>query len=209
MALKVIITPVGQLQTNSYLLIDEDTNKAVLVDPGAEASKLLKLVSQNQCEVEKILLTHGHYDHFLAASTCGRKLKAPVLIHRDEEEYLLNTKLSLIHQFMNGTDTLKADELVEENQTIKVGNAILKVIKVPGHTNASVCYYCEKEGFVIAGDTLFRTSIGRTDWYEGPSTDLAMNIKEKLLNLPDSVVVYPGHGPATTVGYEKQYNPYF
>lgn len=208
MSMIVKVLPVGMLQTNCYILADEATNKAVVVDPGAEGERILKMIRDYGWIVDRILLTHGHYDHILDTVKVRNALGAKVIIHADEEEYLYNPDLSLMSVLMKDPDSFTADEVIHEGDEILIGESMLKVIKVPGHTRASVCYYCETDRLLIAGDTLFRDSIGRTDLYDGSSNDLANNIKEKLLVLPEEVVVYAGHGPSTVIGYEKANNPF-
>ncbi|WP_105614171.1 MBL fold metallo-hydrolase [Vallitalea okinawensis] len=208
MSMIVKVLPVGMLQTNCYILIDEATNEAVIVDPGDEGERIINMISDYGWKVDRILITHGHYDHIMDTVKVRDALGAKIIIHADEEEYLYNPDLSLMSVLMKDSESFTADQVVREGDEIQVGESTVKVIKVPGHTRASICYYNEKDKLLIAGDTLFRDSIGRTDLYDGSPGDLANNIKEKLLILPDEVIVYAGHGPSTSIGYEKTNNPF-
>lgn len=204
----VRVLPVGLLQANCYFLIDEATNHAAIVDPGGSPDQIIAFVNEHKWEVTKVLLTHGHFDHVDAMEDMREYFDAKVYIHKKEADYLSEPGLSLSTNFLGVPKTYKADVMLSDGDEIEVGESVLKVITVPGHTLASVCYYNKKDEFLIVGDTVFRESIGRTDLYPGVSTDLPRNIKEKLWGLPDQVIIYPGHGPSTTIAHEKKSNFY-
>lgn len=201
---------VGSLATNCYILICEQTHKALIIDPGfpaEEANDILNEILQNGFKVEKILNTHGHVDHIIGNEILKRLTKSKILIHRNDALMLIDPSKNL--SSMLGLDIIspKADRLLEEGDIIKVGNLELEVIHTPGHTEGSISLFCEKEKVVFTGDTLFAGSIGRTD-LPGSSFEKMMHSLKKLMNLSDETVVYPGHGGKTTIGREKRMNPF-
>lgn len=206
--MEVTRVTVGFLQTNCYIVKDDNTNKAVIIDPGAEASRLIKIIEDNKLSIEHILITHGHFDHMLALKEIKEYTKANVIIHEHEYEYLTNPDLNLSKKMFRNLVSINADTTIKEGDIITFGDTKLDTIMVPGHTEASICYYSPKDKVVFSGDTLFDGAIGRTDFYEGGCGDLITNIKEKLLVLPEDTIVYPGHGEATTIRKEKVSNPY-
>ena len=201
---------VGSLATNCYILICEQTHKALIIDPGfpaEEANDILNEILQNGFKVEKILNTHGHVDHIIGNEILKRLTKSKILIHRNDALMLIDPSKNL--SSMLGLDIIspKADRLLEEGDIIKVGNLELEVIHTPGHTEGSISLFCEKEKVVFTGDTLFAGSIGRTD-LPGSSFEKMMHSLKKLMNLSDETVVYPGHGGKTTIGREKRMIPF-
>ncbi len=199
-------------QENTYLLYDE-TNEAVVVDAGCifepEKQQLKKFIEDNKLTLKRIINTHLHLDHqfgnrFLY-ETFGLKPEACV-----EDEFLLEDVISKAKAFGFPMDE-EAQPLgnyIIENQEINFGNSTLKAIHVPGHSPGSMAFYSEKDEVLFSGDVLFRGSIGRTDLVKGDYATLILSITRKLLPLPDLTVVYSGHGPSTTIGYEKVNNPY-
>jgi len=200
-------------QENTYLLFDE-TKEAVLVDAGcitdAEKQLLKRFIEENGLTLKRLINTHLHLDHqfgnkFIFNTFFGLKPEACV-----EDEYLLENVVAQARSFGFAVEE-EAQPLgayIVENQEIMFGNSSLKAIHVPGHSPGSMAFYSEKDGFLLVGDVLFRGSIGRTDLPKGDYATLIQGITKKLLPLPDSTVVYSGHGPATTIGYEKINNPY-
>lgn len=199
-------------QENTYLLFDE-TNEAVIVDAGcifdAEKQALKKYIEDNNLTVKRIINTHLHLDHQFGNKflfqTYGIKPEACL-----EDEFLLETVVAQARSFGFPMDE-EAETLgkyIVEDQEIKFGNSSLKAIHVPGHSPGSMAFYSEKEGILISGDVLFQGSIGRTDLPKGDYATLILSITKKLLTLPDSTVVYCGHGPTTTIGSEKINNPF-
>ncbi len=199
-------------QENTYIVYDE-TNEAVIIDAGcifdAEKQALTQFITDNQLRIKHVLNTHLHLDHQFGNKflydTYGLKPEA-----HQEDEFLLENVVAQAKSFGFPINE-KAQELgdyIVENQEIVFGNSTLKAIHVPGHSPGSVAFYCEKENLIFVGDVLFLGSIGRTDLAKGDYSTLILSITKKMLPLPDSTVVYSGHGPATTIGYEKQNNPY-
>lgn len=199
-------------QENTYLLFDE-TKESVIIDAGcifdAEKQTLKKYIEDNSLTVKRIINTHLHLDHQFGNKflfqTYGIKPEAC-----QEDEFLLETVVAQARSF-GFPMTEEAEPLGEyiiENQEIKFGNSILKAIHVPGHSPGSMAFYSEKDGILISGDVLFQGSIGRTDLPKGDYATLILSITKKLLPLPDSTVIYCGHGPTTTIGSEKTNNPF-
>ena len=192
--------PLGSLQTNCYIVIDEETNKAVIIDPGAEANYLIKEIEVLGIEIDKILLTHCHFDHNGAVKELKEKFNCEVYINRDEEEYMEIDSTGIFGKLP------KFYEYVNEGEIINSGNLNFKVIFTPGHTKGGTCYLINDS--IFTGDTLFNGSIGRTDFLGGSYNDLISGIESKLMILDDNITVYPGHGPKTSIGYEKNRNPF-
>ncbi|MCI6693296.1 MULTISPECIES: MBL fold metallo-hydrolase [unclassified Clostridium] len=192
--------PLGSLQTNCYIAIDEDTNKAAIIDPGAQANYLIKEIEALGINIDVILLTHCHFDHDGAVTELKDKYKVDVYLNEAEEEYMnIDTtgifgKLPKFYKYFN------------EGQEIKVGNLTFKTIFTPGHTKGGTCFLVEDN--VFTGDTLFNSSIGRTDFLGGSYNELINSIETKLMTLDNNVNVYPGHGPKSTIIHERMKNPF-
>ena len=192
--------PLGSLQTNCYIAIDEDTNKAAIIDPGAQANYLIKEIEALGINIDVILLTHCHFDHDGAVTELKDKYKVDVYLNEAEEEYMnIDTtgifgKLPKFYKYFN------------EGQEIKVGNLTFKTIFTPGHTKGGTCFLVEDN--VFTGDTLFNSSIGRTDFLGGSYNELINSIETKLMTLDNNVNVYPGHGPKSTIIHERMKNTF-
>lgn len=197
----------GPLQTNAYLLQGEDPSKAVIVDPGMNPGPLLKAIQD--LEIEAILLTHAHFDHIGGVEEI-RKLKGcPVYLHDLESDWLTTAKLNGSLNWPQVTPPIAAapaEFALDEGQKLQLIGHTFQVYHTPGHSPGSVSLLCGDDLF--AGDVLFRMGVGRTDLTGGRERDLVDSIQNKLYRFPDEVKVYPGHGPKTTIGYEKQNNPY-
>lgn len=195
---------VGPLETNAYVLTQN--GKAVLIDPGAEDPILFGFLQKHLFHVEWILLTHGHYDHIGGVQKLKRMTQAKVGIHSLDHEMLLDPQKNLSILLNESYTFGPADQKLEDEMEIPLGSSIIRVLFTPGHTPGSVCFMWKD--MLFSGDTLFSGSIGRTD-YPGGSLDLLLqSIQNKLLELPDHVRVYPGHGPKTTIGHERKHNPF-
>lgn len=209
--IKVRFFTFSPVQENTYVLYNEQ-NKAIIIDPGcyftAEQETLKKFIDDTQLEPVRLLNTHCHLDHVFGNKWVSETWNLELHLHAGEEQMLQLAPLSGEKwglPFQNYSGPL---HFLEEGDTIRLGNDALKVILAPGHSPASICFYCEEQGFLVGGDVLFRESIGRTDLPGGNHETLLKNIREKLFVLPDDVVVYPGHGPSTTIGHEKTHNPF-
>lgn len=197
----------GPLQTNAYLLQGEDPQKAVIIDPGMNPAPLVKAIKD--LEIEAILLTHAHFDHIGGVEEIRQAKGCPVYLHDLESEWLTTPKLNGSLNWPQVTPPISAEPAeyaLAEGQQLKLIGHTFRVYHTPGHSPGSVSLLCGNDLF--AGDALFRMGVGRTDLTGGRERDLIDSIQNKLYTLPDEVVVYPGHGPKTTIGYEKQHNPY-
>jgi len=202
---------VGPLATNCYIIICERTRKSLIIDPGfsaEESNDILKEIVQHGFKVENIINTHGHVDHISGNGFLKAFTKCNILIHKKDASMLTNPQRNLSYMLGHSVISPEADSLVENGEIIEVGNLKLEVIHTPGHTEGSISLYCEEEGVVFTGDTLFAGSIGRTDLPGSSFEEIMRSLKEKLMNLPDETVVYPGHGDKTTIGREKRINPF-
>lgn len=198
---------VGPVQTNCYLVYEETSRQAVLIDPADDAERILREMNERALTPCAILLTHGHFDHIQAVDALKKKYDIPVYIHEEDMDMAPDPVKNASAGFgMNGV--AHPDAVVRDGDVLKLAGFTISVIYTPGHTKGGVCYYFEEEQVLFSGDTLFAQSIGRTDLPTGSYSQLIRSIKEKLLVLPDEVHVFPGHMEETTIAYEKQYNPY-
>lgn len=198
---------------NTYVVYDPEQKKAAIIDPGminAEEEKALdNFISRNDLEVTHIINTHMHIDHAIGAAYAKDKYRVPLFGHKDDE--FLSDRLRQQADAFGINEKVRdvtIDSYLTPGEKIHIGNGTLEVIHVPGHSPGSVALYDRAGGFVITGDALFQGSVGRTDLPGGNGGQLIKAIKENLLPLPDSTVVYPGHGPATTIGRERAANPF-
>lgn len=200
---KFITSPI---QVNTYLAFDE-TKKGFIVDPGGYSADLTNTAKREGVTVEYILLTHGHGDHICGVEDFLRDFPgAKVVAYEAEKEMMEDSRLNESYGICGKHMTVDVDLYVRDRQTLTVGNTALTFIHTPGHTLGGMCILAE--GIVFSGDTLFRASIGRTDFYGGDFGQIMKSIKERLFALPDNTVVYPGHMSETTIGYEKEHNPF-
>ena len=198
----------GQMQTNCYIAGNRQTKEALVFDPGDEGFRVMEMLEKEGLELTAVLLTHGHFDHVMALPYLQElKPGLPVYLHEDEEDVLRDPSLNLTSMFGEPV-SMDADHLVKDGQVLDLLNTEIHCIHVPGHTKGGVCYYFKEQGWLIAGDTLFRQSIGRTDFPTGETDALLSGIREKLFVLPDETEVYPGHMNSTTIGFEKRTNPF-
>lgn len=206
--MKITSMPTGELGVNTYLAVDEETNKGFIVDPGGYSPKLTKMVQDEGIDIEYIILTHGHSDHICGVNEHLDDFpNAKVIANINEKPMLENAGLNMSNSF-GGPQTVKADMLVDDGDELDVGSLKLKFIYTPGHTPGGMCVYIASENILFSGDTLFRQSIGRTDFPGGSFQALAEAVHDKLFVLPDETNVLPGHMGLTTIGFEKENNPF-
>ena len=201
----------GIFTVNSYFLIDSKTNHGFLIDPGAEPKKLLNYIKENNLIIEKILITHGHFDHIGAVKEISEHLNIPVYVHEKGKKYIQNPVWNLSTSCRQNI-TIKATNYIKNNDVIKLESnpdIKLRAIHVAGHTLDGVVFYSESEKVAFVGDNIFYGEIGRSDFYGGDLVTLFTEVKNKILTLPEDTVLYPGHGRSTTVRHEKNANPYF
>lgn len=197
---------VGVYAANCYILADEDAMEGIVIDPGGDAPKIYDLVNGLGIKVKGIVLTHGHHDHIGGAEELRKLTKAPISIHKKEAEMTGDPEKNLSVTMYGPDSSFEADILLTDGDEVTFGNKTLKVIHTPGHTFGGICLY--GEGVLISGDTLFQRSIGRSDLYGGDHDTLIRSIRNKLMILPDDTVVYPGHGPESSIDIEKRGNPF-
>ncbi len=193
----------GSMAVNAYLLFDEKSGKAALFDAPMDIEAVLDFIKENKLSLEYIFLTHTHFDHIWSLDAVKKSTGAKIVVHRAEENALNDTTLNLSYAPL---PEVTADILVEDGAVIDFCGTEIKVIHTPGHTEGGVCYLFDS--FLVSGDTLFKGSIGRFDFPGGDYATEIRSIKERIMVLSDSMNVYPGHGPATTIGEERKENPY-
>ena len=200
----------GAIVTNAYFYIDAETRAGFLIDPGAEADKLLEIISSRRFTIEKILLTHGHFDHIGAAEKIQRELNIPICMQKNGRAYAENPAWNLSREF--GADIVLRDvTYLDDNSEIILAankNFRLKIIPVAGHTTDGAIYYSAQDGVAFVGDSIFLGSFGRTDFFGGDEQTLLAEIKNKILTLPDETILLSGHTPPTSVRDEKT-RPWF
>lgn len=187
--------------TNTYIVTDEETGETAVIDPSLSEDSLIGKIEDKN--VKYILITHGHYDHIGGANLVKEKTGAKIVIHKEDEEMLLDSKKN----YGENTELVYADILVEDGTEIMLGNAKIKVLHTPGHTKGGVCYIFEDDRIIFSGDTLFRLTAGRTDLYGGNARTELMSLA-KIGELEGDYKVYPGHDDSTTLDFERQYNRY-
>ncbi|NOY59198.1 MAG: MBL fold metallo-hydrolase [Calditrichaeota bacterium] len=191
---------------NSYLVVCENTKAAVVIDPGEDEDKILRKIRERGAKIKYILLTHGHVDHLGAVAEIQQETGAEICIHKNEVPFVENAGVQASFFDLRIPTPFKIDHYVKDGDELQVGELIFRVLETPGHSPGGVCYLCGD--CLFSGDTLFQQSIGRTDLPGGAQQQLLDSIAKKLLILPERIKVYPGHGPATTIGDEKRLNPF-
>ncbi len=204
--MRIIKNIVSPFDTNCYTVACDETEKAVVIDPGDSVESVIEAAEQRGFEIIKIINTHGHIDHAAGVAEMKKILNIPFYLHRDDEEFLSKMKDHGIIFGMKVDEIPSVDEYLKDGDVIEIGNLKLKVIHTPGHSRGGCCFSAEDKIFV--GDTLFAGSIGRTDLPGGSFETLIHSIKTKLLVLDDNISVYCGHGPETTIGTERDSNPF-
>lgn len=206
----VITNQLGDFMTNCYTVYNAVTRDAVLIDPASNARFLNNILVNEQLNCVAILLTHGHYDHIGALPELMELVghKVPIYASAEEEDVLNDPRKNLSTMLSGQMVTVKPDILLQDDQEIELLDTKLRCFLVPGHTKGGMCYYFAENGILFSGDTLFARSIGRSDFPTGDGIKLVKSIKEKLMTLPDETIVYPGHNERTTIGKERNANPF-
>ena len=190
-------------ETNCYIVQDKETLETIVIDPGSEADRIIEMLDILQAKLKYIFLTHCHCDHIGAVEKVKQEKGGKILIHRFDAEGLYDPSISLTDQVGLNVPELEIASRVDDNDIIHIGNIEFKVIHTPGHTKGSSSLYCEKEGLLFSGDTLFRGTWGRTDLPTSSFVQIIDSITKKLLVLPGETIVYPGHGKSTLIKEEK------
>ncbi|MCI5594528.1 MAG: MBL fold metallo-hydrolase [Eubacteriales bacterium] len=205
--MKIVNIPTGMLQANTYLVCDETSRLGFIVDLGGYSKELKNIIEKNDIQIQYIVLTHGHGDHIGGVQEHLKDFPdAKVVCSRAEEKMLLDPELNEAHHFGPEKVSFKPDILVDDGDTLTVGNMTMKFIMTPGHTEGGMCILIDD--VLFSGDTLFCRSIGRTDLAGGDFRTIMESIKKKLFLLPDETQVLPGHMGPTTIGFEKENNPF-
>ena len=206
MAIQYKTLPLGPLETNCYIVYDDVEKEALLIDPAWDYERIDKALDVLGVTLRFVFLTHGHADHIGALQEVRNHKDVPVYIGKGDVDLIANSRNNL-SMFLGKEIVITSPEhIVTDGEVINFAGVPFKVIETPGHTPGGLCLY--GAGLLFAGDTLFRCSVGRTDFYGGDSHVLVSSIDEKLMKLPDDTVVLPGHGPATDIGYERRNNPF-
>lgn len=204
--LQVEMLIVGPLASNCYIIWDDKNRIAAIIDPGEDAKDIIKKVEELDIEINYILATHGHFDHVGAVAQLKREIDVEFLAHKGDFFFIEDGKNAARRWGFIIDQPPKPDRFIEDGDIIKIGEHELKVLHTPGHSPGGVSFLHNK--MVFCGDTLFQGSIGRTDFRMGSFEELKQSIKSRLYTLPDSTIVYTGHGPSTTIGTEKMFNPF-
>lgn len=208
--MKLYVLPAGPIQTNAYLLTEPGRDEAVLVDaPEGVWAEVEGLLAQDRCRLTELWLTHGHWDHTQGAAEVVRKSAAKVRGHRADQAFF-ETPQVMSSYMLPGMqlEPVRIDAWVAQGDRLEALGAVAEVRHVPGHCPGNVLYYFPAAGLALAGDALFHRSIGRTDLPGGSMAILTDSIRRQIYTLPDETILYPGHGPETSVGDEKEHNPY-
>lgn len=206
--LKIGKMTLGMAATNCYFVYHEGQNKVIFFDPADRGDYIHAALKEKGFEVDTILLTHAHFDHIWGCSKLRALSGAKIYALDMEEELLLDAQLNA-SEMAGRACTVKANDFFKDGDELDILGFKIKVLATPGHTKGSCCFYFEEDGILISGDTLFEESVGRTDLPTGSFSQLKHSIAEKLAPLPDDTVVYPGHGAPTTIGHERDYNPFW
>jgi hydroxyacylglutathione hydrolase len=202
------ILPVGLLQCNCSIFGDEQSREAIVIDPGDNIDAILAILEKHALRVKAIMITHAHIDHIGGAAKLKAATGAPVLMNARDRELYNQMDVQAAWLGVEPPSRTEIDSAVEDSDTLTLGPAEFRVLYTPGHTQGSISIWIPSENKVIAGDTLFRDSIGRTDLPGGNPRQILRSIADQLLRLPEETIVVPGHGPNTTIGREKERNPF-
>jgi glyoxylase-like metal-dependent hydrolase (beta-lactamase superfamily II) len=202
------IFPVGPLQCNCSIIGDEVTGDAMVVDPGDDIADVLAIIRKHNLQVKQIVITHAHIDHVGGAMKLRQATGAPILLNENDYALLKMLDVQAAWLGMRPPGKVEIDRSVGDADKVEAGPLVANVIHTPGHTEGSICLYFPAEQKLIAGDTLFAGSIGRTDLPGGSLDKIIRSLHQKVLALPDETVVVPGHGPSTTIGDERESNPF-
>jgi hydroxyacylglutathione hydrolase len=202
------VMPVGPLRCNCSIFGDEQTGEAIVVDPGGDISKITEILDKHALKVKAIVITHGHIDHVAAASELKALTQAPIYMNTKDQEQLDMREMQANWIGIAVPGAVEIDTPAVDGAVLALGTTSFHVIHTPGHTQGSLCLWIPQENKLVAGDTLFRDSIGRTDLPGGDGRQILSSIKTRLLDLPEEAIVIPGHGESTTLGREKLYNPF-
>jgi hydroxyacylglutathione hydrolase len=202
------ILPVGMLQCNCSVFGDEQSREAIVIDPGDNIDEILEILARHHLKVKAIVITHAHIDHIGGAAQLKRATGAPVYMNENDAELRDTLDVQAAWLGMESPERTEVDVAAKEGDILPLGAAQFQVLETPGHTQGSISLWIPSQNKLIAGDTLFRESIGRTDLPGGNGRQILQSIRSKLFKLPEDATVIPGHGENTTIAHEKRYNPF-
>ena len=202
------IIPVGPLQCNCSIVGDENSREAIVIDPGDDIEHVLSLLKKHNLTLKQIVITHAHIDHVGGAMKLKAATGAPILLNQNDTALLKMLEMQAAWVGMRSPGTVEIDDSIKDGDVIKISGLEAGVLHTPGHTEGSICLLFEPQKILIAGDTLFAGSIGRTDLPGGSYEKIIRSLHGKLLTLDDAIVVVPGHGELTTIGAERESNPF-
>lgn len=205
--MKIETYVLGPVMTNCYFAINEDTKETIIIDPADKAEVLIQKINKETLKPVAVLLTHGHFDHILAASEIAVNFHIPIYASKEEKELLETPSLNLSVS-LGKNISLTPTTLLNDKDIIKLAGTEVNVIHTPGHTSGGICYLFKESKILFSGDTLFEGTVGRADLPTGNLNTLLDSVNHKLMTLPDDTTVFPGHGESTTVGHERNTNPY-
>lgn len=206
--MKIKLFVENQIQTNCWVLIEEDSNDAVIIDLGGGYKKILEYLKEENTNLKYILCTHGHFDHIMGIAEM-QKDNIFIPVYMSQKDYHMTSKINSMLQMFGMTGNypqIKIDKFIDETTELKIGEKTVKIIETPGHSQGGLCFYTEDKLF--CGDSIFCKEIGRCDLEGGDYDTLINSLKTKVMTLPDDTTLYPGHGPSTSIAYEKKYNYY-
>jgi len=196
----------GPIDANNYLLIDENSRDALLIDCSSPDDNYINEIKKLGINLKTILLTHGHFDHILGCNRFHEEFGSEIYVAKEDKEQIeYAPQMTMVLGGVKIPEVTSVHHEVKEGDKFKIGDVELTAISTPGHTKGGMCYYTN-DGRLFSGDTMFKRSVGRTDFMGGSLEQIKHSVKEKLFKLPDDTIVYCGHGPETTIGYEKKYN---
>ena len=190
--------------TNCYIVADEKSKEAFIIDPGGESEKVIEMISILKVNVKYIILTHCHGDHISGVKEVKEKVEGKILIHRMDAEGLCNENLSLTYYIGLQNPDMEADSILDDEDKIHLGDIEFDILHTPGHTKGGICIYCPEHKMIFTGDTLFRGTWGRTDLPTGSFEDIIHSITDKIMVLPEDTIIYPGHGKSSIVREEER-----
>jgi len=202
------IIPVGPLHCNCSIIGDETTHEAMVIDPGDDIDDIVAIIDEHKLQVKQIVITHAHIDHVGGAMKLRAKTGAPILLNQNDYALLKMLDVQASWLGMKPPGVVEIEAGLAHDETLRAGKLAASVLHTPGHTEGSVCLYFPAEKMLIAGDTLFARSIGRTDLPGGSFEKIMRSLRDRVLTLPDETTVIPGHGPVTTIGEEREENPF-
>jgi glyoxylase-like metal-dependent hydrolase (beta-lactamase superfamily II) len=194
--------------SNSYLIIDNSIKEGIIIDAGVEAAELLNVIKKNNYKIIALINTHCHIDHIYSDLIFKESLNLKIFIHKEDSKLINNPEFNLSYLFGLNLSGYIEPEILLDNDKIVTKSLNFKILHTPGHTPGSICVVEEEKKLIFSGDTLFKSSIGRTDFKGGEYESLLKSINDKILSLDDTYIVYPGHGSKTTVGEERRFNPF-